>query len=285
MNTLSVLIPFYNESAACLLLVQDVLKQKIPEDWELEIVVCDDGSSFINPELSFFSNKKLKYITHPKNKGLSAARNTTIKHAKGSYFLFLDADIRLENTSVLASYIKRLEAGAQCINAPILFKGNSILNQYQNKAWRNNILKSACGLCLPRKHIKKIFNEKINHFGFEDKIFIFENNLHTLNPELLQNQYITHFDKSSLETVLLKFQESGKFGSPVLRQYYPSLYKSMSYSQLDKHSENFNKLSLLLPIAFPFLKIIIKLKKPWLFNLAFPLLTAHFYAQGCKQSL
>lgn len=284
MNTLSVLIPFYNESAACLLLIKDLLSQELPQNWDLEIVVCNDGSESIDQNFINFTHEKFKLVNHEKNKGLSAARNTSIMYAQGDYLLFLDADIRLEKSKILTNYIEMINTGFSCINAPIFFKGNSLLNQYQNKVWRCNVLKSTCGLCLHRKHIKSLFNERFNHFGFEDKIFIIENNLYKLNPTLLKNSYITHYDESSIELVLQKFHESGQFGSPILRDYYPGTYKGMLYSKLDRHSSNFSPLSVLLTPAAPTLKVLVKIAWPCIFNRVFPLLTAYYYSLGCRQS-
>jgi glycosyltransferase involved in cell wall biosynthesis len=86
----SVIIPFYNR----LELLPRALKSVIDQTYgELEIIVVDDASS-VSPEevLVHFSDPRVVYIRHEKNQGVSAARNTGIKAARGDYIAFLDSD-------------------------------------------------------------------------------------------------------------------------------------------------------------------------------------------------
>jgi len=55
--------------------------------------VVNDGSTDNTEEVvKSFSDKRIKYIWHEKNKGAAAARNTGIKIAKGEYIAFQDSD-------------------------------------------------------------------------------------------------------------------------------------------------------------------------------------------------
>lgn len=61
----------------------------------LEILIVDDHSTDNTKQLvsSFqYEDDRIQYIRHTTNKGLSAARNTGIKAAKGEYFIALDDD-------------------------------------------------------------------------------------------------------------------------------------------------------------------------------------------------
>tara|TARA_Y100000768_G_scaffold63599_1_gene43712 strand:- start:13003 stop:13902 length:900 start_codon:yes stop_codon:yes gene_type:complete len=64
----------------------------------LEIIVVDDNNndSFrLNTEnilSKFITDKKITYLKHQFNQGISAARNTGIKNANGEYIAFLDDD-------------------------------------------------------------------------------------------------------------------------------------------------------------------------------------------------
>jgi len=64
-----------------------------------EIIVVDDaGTTFPGIRkaiMSYAHGRKVKYIRHKNNKGLSAARNTGIKAAKGKYIVCLDDDNEL----------------------------------------------------------------------------------------------------------------------------------------------------------------------------------------------
>lgn len=83
----SVIIPCYNHAAFLAQAVESILVQKYKP---VEIIVVNDGSTDgIDEVMSHF--KEIIYISQ-QNKGLSAARNTGIKTATGTYLLFLDAD-------------------------------------------------------------------------------------------------------------------------------------------------------------------------------------------------
>lgn len=85
----SIIIPVYNAASH----LEQCLQSAVNQTWKKkEIILVDDGSS--DPSLQIakpYENEYCKIITQ-ENKGAAAARNTGIKHAKGSYIQFLDAD-------------------------------------------------------------------------------------------------------------------------------------------------------------------------------------------------
>lgn len=67
----------------------------------LEIIVVEDsGNSGIEGWLTQFCDQNIKYILHPTNRGLAAARNTSIGMAEGEYIAFLDDDDEWKPTRV-----------------------------------------------------------------------------------------------------------------------------------------------------------------------------------------
>lgn len=83
----SVIIPCYNHGAFLQEALESVYAQNYPK---IEIIVVDDGSTD-NTKTVCQNAEKVQYI-YQTNKGLSAARNTGIKHSHGQFLLFLDAD-------------------------------------------------------------------------------------------------------------------------------------------------------------------------------------------------
>jgi glycosyltransferase involved in cell wall biosynthesis len=85
----SIIIPVYNSSAY----VADALRSALEQDYEnKEIIVVDDGSTDSTPEiLKTFKEEEIVVLTQV-NAGPGAARNRGLKHAKGTYVAFLDAD-------------------------------------------------------------------------------------------------------------------------------------------------------------------------------------------------
>lgn len=59
-----------------------------------EIIVVDDGSEYSYARMidEYYGNYKNVIIVHQLRRGVSAARNEGIKHAKGKYVTFVDAD-------------------------------------------------------------------------------------------------------------------------------------------------------------------------------------------------
>ena len=92
-NFISVIIPCYNKETFIIEALDSVLHQTYIDAIK-EIIVVDDGSKdnsavLIKQKASSFPI--IKYI-YQDNAGVSAARNTGIKNAQGSYIAFLDAD-------------------------------------------------------------------------------------------------------------------------------------------------------------------------------------------------
>ena len=93
---ISVIMPAYNASETLGRSIQSVKDQDF-HDWE--IIIIDDGSTDNTGTLAQDAARKDKRIVYIKqdNAGVSAARNTAIKHAKGDWILFLDSDDTLDN--------------------------------------------------------------------------------------------------------------------------------------------------------------------------------------------
>lgn len=86
---------FLNEERFISEAIESVLAQSYP-NWELLLI--DDGSTDGSPEIARdFARRcpeRITYLAHPgrANLGMSAARNLGLKHARGEFVSFLDAD-------------------------------------------------------------------------------------------------------------------------------------------------------------------------------------------------
>lgn len=90
MSKVSVIIPTYNMAEYVCQAIDSVLAQTYDD---FEIIVVNDGSTDNTEEVlkKYESNKKIKIINQS-NKGLACSRNAGIKHSKGEYIAWLDAD-------------------------------------------------------------------------------------------------------------------------------------------------------------------------------------------------
>jgi glycosyltransferase involved in cell wall biosynthesis len=89
------IIIFFNAEEFFVEAIESVLAQTY-DNWELLLV--DDGSTDQSTEIALnYARKypeKVRYLEHEghSNRGMSATRNLGIKHARGEYVVFLDAD-------------------------------------------------------------------------------------------------------------------------------------------------------------------------------------------------
>ena len=88
---ISVIIPVYNTAEQLPRCVNSVCNQTYQE---LEIIIIDDGSTDGSGELcdTLARHDSRIRIIHRDNQGLSAARNTGMRSAKGEYIAFVDSD-------------------------------------------------------------------------------------------------------------------------------------------------------------------------------------------------
>ena len=89
MTEVSVIIPTYNREEQVCRAIESVLGQTYND---YEIIVIDDASTDNTQERLGKFKDRIKLITHQKNRGVSAARNSGIKEAKGKYIALLDSD-------------------------------------------------------------------------------------------------------------------------------------------------------------------------------------------------
>lgn len=165
---LSIIIPVYNVELyieSCLL---SIINQTI--EFSFEIILIDDcgkdnSMTIVKNIIDKYSHSHtFNIISHTRNQGLSAARNTGVKNAKGDYIFFLDSDDKLAPNSLnlFNDYLKRYGDGDFFIGnyetiggqnnyrlntSHIIYNNNKeILNAYINNEW----YVMACGKFIKR---------------------------------------------------------------------------------------------------------------------------------------
>lgn len=101
--SISVVIPMYNAKNTIILAIMSVLEQQ--KSYVVEIIVVDDGSNDRSVDVvrKFIKNKRYEdfiKLVCQENKGVSSARNTGMRMAKGNFIAFLDADDRWEKNKL-----------------------------------------------------------------------------------------------------------------------------------------------------------------------------------------
>lgn len=111
----SVIIPVYNVEQYLAECVDSVLCQTYTD---YEIILVDDGATDSSGRMcDDYARKDTRIrVIHQENGGLSAARNTGLRAAKGEYVYFLDSDDYIENCT-----LEHLAALAESENADVVF--------------------------------------------------------------------------------------------------------------------------------------------------------------------
>lgn len=105
---LSIIVPVYNVADYLVKCLDSLLAQDLPQN-EYEIIVVNDGSTDNSGQIAQQYADQYANITliNQANQGLSGARNTGIKCAKGDYIQFVDSDDYLEK-NVLGGLMKQV---------------------------------------------------------------------------------------------------------------------------------------------------------------------------------
>lgn len=100
MEIISVIIPVYNVEAYVEACLRSVMEQE-HKGFDVECIIVDDRGQDGSMDVvrrtldTYKGDIEFKIIEHDENHGLSAARNTAIRAARGKYVTFLDSDDRL----------------------------------------------------------------------------------------------------------------------------------------------------------------------------------------------
>lgn len=121
MPKISVIIPVYNVEKYIEECLESVSKQTFSD---IEIICVDDcgqDNSIKIVEEYQKKDNRIKIITHNKNKGLAASRNTGMAQASGDYISYIDSDDYIETNFLEELYKKAIETNADIVQSSIIF--------------------------------------------------------------------------------------------------------------------------------------------------------------------
>jgi len=216
----SIIVPVYNVEQYLEDCAQTIINQSYTN---LEIILVDDGSSdnsgAICDELAKQDSRIL--VIHQENKGLSAARNTGLRVAKGDYVFFVDSDDKLflhsietlvalakkfPGVDIVQGNIQRQDGKTRTVNACLIepeyiddFRKirEGLISHYPIPAW-NKLIRTSL---LKDNHIE--FFEGIIH---EDDLFRWS--LHTCANSICFTKEFTYWYRT--DNTLSIMHESDK---------------------------------------------------------------------------
>jgi glycosyltransferase involved in cell wall biosynthesis len=185
MDTLSVIIPFYNEEATLKTVVEEVLGAN-RFDLKLDLLLIDDCSTDKSAEIAkelMNAHPQIRFFSHSVNKGKGATLRLGFEKANGDILLIQDADLEynpIEYSKLLTPilydsadvvYGSRFRGGDA---SRILYfwhsVGNKFLTLLSNMFTDMNLTDmETCYKVFKKEIIEKIIIEE-NRFGFEPEI-------------------------------------------------------------------------------------------------------------------
>lgn len=190
MSTLSIVVPVYNEERTVSLLLQKVLKVKLPKNISKEIIVVNDGSTDKTGEILQKFARKVRLVNHLENRGKGAAVRTGFGLANGDFVLIQDADLEYNPDDIgrLLEPAMRNQAdavyGTRLQNYPLRLMGprktpmpfhwisNHVLTWLTNMVCGSNLSDMETCYKLIRRNLLSKLKLKANRFEIEPEITV-----------------------------------------------------------------------------------------------------------------
>ncbi|MFT4667215.1 MAG: glycosyltransferase involved in cell wall biosynthesis [Polaribacter sp.] len=187
-QTLSIIIPAYNEERTIHLILDKVKEVVLIEDIQKEIIITndcskDDTEGAVKRYMAANPSLNIQYFVHEVNQGKGAALHTGIKKATGDYLIIQDADLEYdpEEYNILLKPILKGFAdvvyGSRFMGGNphrILFYWHSLGNKWltglSNMFTNLNLTDMETCYKLFRSDLIKQLELKENRFGFEPEV-------------------------------------------------------------------------------------------------------------------
>lgn len=188
MQTLSIIIPAYNEAKTIHLILDRVLAVNLMNHLQKEIIIIDDHSNdgtktAIEQYILTHPNQNFKLISQEKNKGKGAAIHKGIEAATGDYIIIQDADLEYNPEEYNILLKPALDGLADVVYGSrfmggrphrILFYWHSVANKFltgiSNMFTNLNLTDMETCYKLFRSNVIKNISLYEKRFGFEPEV-------------------------------------------------------------------------------------------------------------------
>lgn len=188
MQSLSIVIPAYNEAATIYLILDKVMSVSLIGGLSKEVLVVDDHSSdgtieAVDQYITEKGNGQIRLLRHPRNLGKGAAIHTGIAEATGDFVIIQDADLEYDPEEYnlllkpMLSGVADVVYGSRFMGGNahrILFFWHSIGNKFltflSNMATNLNLTDMETCYKLFRRDVIQSLKFRERRFGFEPEV-------------------------------------------------------------------------------------------------------------------
>ena len=169
---ISIIIPFYNEDANIMPLIDEVVSVMDAQKKPYEVVLVDDGSTK-KFEMHNVKYENIHLFSHRKRMGKGAALKTGIAHAQGDILIFMDGDLQ-DDPRDIPHFLASIAEGNDLVNGIRTTRSDTFLikfySSFANKVLRT-LLKSPftdinCGFKACRRTVLEEAPLYANNFRF-----------------------------------------------------------------------------------------------------------------------
>ncbi len=206
---------------------------------DFEVVVVDDGA---DPELGDWVSREcagtglsVRVVHHPENRGRSATRNTGIAEASGEVVLFLDGDMRVNDTFV-AAHANKHDGGDTVVLGSIVTAPEIPRNAFADYIDSRGVKKVTSGAEIPARYFMTGnssvarplldaaggFDEEFDEYGGEDTEMGYRLGAHGARIRYAPDAVSWHLDLNSVPKMAVRLRRYGEFMLPILVRKVPS---------------------------------------------------------------
>lgn len=241
---LSVIVPSFNAYDKTTRTVRALLSQRLPEQYDLEVIVVDDGSNDMSADrLEQEFGERIRLIRHTRNSGRSVTRNTGAHAAVGQLLLMLDSDCTPNSAEYLAKMLDNMDSDRVHIGE-VRYKGDGFWPIYQRLGAFRRLhahrmgypeALSTANMLVDRHALARVggYDEGYAHYGFEDRDLLLR--LHTSGISISYSgaACVVHSDPVSFRSLIAKNIEAAQYTASRFRARHPQAYNRLGFSQLD----------------------------------------------------
>ncbi len=230
MPALSVIIPIYNKERYVDDCINSVLSQTFTD---FELILVDDGSTDNSGAVcdAYLAKDERIKVIHQVNAGVSAARNTGLNVAKGTYIGFIDSDDTIEPDmyELLVKNAEAHEADISVCRMRVVFP-NKVVAPPESKEVMTLNHQQALSACLKgdldRSANNKIYRAAIaRQFEFEGQMYedilytckVFLTAKQTVVQHKVKYNYLVRSNSTSMSAFSLKYMQTVKVSAEMVK--------------------------------------------------------------------